>query len=240
MLNAPAAPADGQCDGVGLLWLVKSVVGGAVKQAFAKSWTCADAYNAEHPNFTLAIVCALYIGLQTFAIPGPIVLSVLAGALYGFWGGQLLIAVCAGTGASFCFLLSRTLGRGVLHAYKLDGRIEGYKAEVLKHRDGLFTYMLLTRVTPVPNVLVNVASALVGVPLWIFAVTTPIGQFPLNALHTTTGVALSQLATDGGKKMEETLEQNKATATWIALAGMLLCGTFYWHQRRQKIAAAEK
>ena len=225
MYHAPAAPPGGKCDNVGLMWLVKGAGPSRLISTLEEAWGCAVAYRGAHPSFTLAIVCALYIGLQTFAIPGPIVLSVLAGALYGFWGGQLLIAICAGTGASLCFMLSRTMGRGVLHAYKLDGMIDGYAKQVAEHRDNLFSYMLLTRVTPVPNVLVNVASALVGVPLWIFALSTPIGQFPLNALHTTTGAAL---ASGDVKAM---YEKNQKFGIYILGGGSLLCLLVYLRHR---------
>ena len=127
-------------------------------------------------------------------------------------------------------MLSRTMGRGVLHAYKLDGMIDGYAQQVAEHRDSLFSYMLLTRVTPVPNVLVNVASALVGVPLWIFALSTPIGQFPLNALHTTTGAAL---ASGNVKAM---YEENQKYGIYILGGGSLLCLLVYLRHR----ANAEK
>lgn len=78
-------------------------------------WRCATHYKASYPNYALGSFCIVYISLQTFAIPGPIVLSILSGALYPFLSAQILVAFCATTGASLCFFLSYVLGKGVLH-----------------------------------------------------------------------------------------------------------------------------
>lgn len=147
LYQAPPGPANGTCDNVSLVWLVKGVASGNLLGTLQEAWRCAEAYNGAHPQYTLGIICSVYIGLQTFAIPGPrcprppplqslrslrrrrvltlnrllsfflfnsigpLVLSIVGGALYGFWGGQLLNAVCAGIGASACFMLSKTMGR---------------------------------------------------------------------------------------------------------------------------------
>jgi len=229
---APPAPAGGACDEVGIWLLVKGATPASLARTLQTSWMCAEAYNSTHPEYTLGIICALYIGLQSFAIPGPIVLSVLSGALYGFWGGQLLIAVCVAIGTSICFMLSKTMGRGVLRKFKLIDQLDGFRAKVEENRRDLLTYMLLTRVTPVPNVLVNVASPLVGVPLWVFAVSTPIGQFPLNALHVTSGFALASAASGGGaEEFQRALDENKFLAYCILGGGTLLGAGVYLKQK---------
>mmetsp|Transcript_19951 Transcript_19951/g.2701 ORF Transcript_19951/g.2701 Transcript_19951/m.2701 type:complete len:82 (+) Transcript_19951:78-323(+) len=56
----------------------------------------------------------LYLFLQSFAIPGPVFLSILAGPLFGAYIGFTLVCLCATTGASFCYGLSYTLGRGIV------------------------------------------------------------------------------------------------------------------------------
>lgn len=78
-------------------------------------WQCASKYKEHHADFVLASFCIVYIALQAFAIPGPIVLSILSGAIYPFWEAQLLVAFCATTGASLCFLMSYCLGRGLFN-----------------------------------------------------------------------------------------------------------------------------
>lgn len=50
--------------------------------ATREAWQCAEAYRQDYPLFVLAAFASVYIVFQAFAIPGPIVLSILAGALY--------------------------------------------------------------------------------------------------------------------------------------------------------------
>ncbi|CAG8797742.1 32084_t:CDS:2, partial [Gigaspora margarita] len=58
-----------------------------------------------------------YIFLQSFAIPGSVMLSVLGGALWGTWKALLSICFCSATGATICNLLSYYLGRAVTEKF---------------------------------------------------------------------------------------------------------------------------
>jgi hypothetical protein len=55
---------------------------GDVLQTTKDVWRCAEAYRTHHPAFVVVAFVLVYVTFQTFAIPGPIVLSILAGALY--------------------------------------------------------------------------------------------------------------------------------------------------------------
>ena len=52
--------------------------------------------------------------LQTFAIPGPIILSILSGALFGGVKGFILICLCATSGACLCYTMSMVLGKSLV------------------------------------------------------------------------------------------------------------------------------
>ena len=56
---------------------------------------------------------------------------------------------------------------------------DDFKSRLEKVADNkeMFKFMLLSRVTPVPNILVNLASPLLGVPLYIFAPATFFGLY---------------------------------------------------------------
>lgn len=94
-------------------------------------WQCAGKYKEHHPGFVLSSFCIVYIALQAFAIPGPIVLSILSGAMYPFLEAQLLVAFCATTGASLCFFMSYCLGRGLFNRL-FAGMITRFKDKVCK------------------------------------------------------------------------------------------------------------
>jgi uncharacterized membrane protein YdjX (TVP38/TMEM64 family) len=55
--------------------------------------------------------------LQTFAIPGPLILSIMSGALFGRVYGFILVCVVATFGASGCYLLSSALARYFIFKY---------------------------------------------------------------------------------------------------------------------------
>jgi uncharacterized membrane protein YdjX (TVP38/TMEM64 family) len=157
-------------------------------------WKCASVYHAESPVYTAAVLGAIYVALQAFAIPGPLLLSVVAGALYGPWNAQVFIAVCATTGACLCYGLSHTLARPLVQSSFPD-RIADMRTRVFKHKDNLFWYMLFLRITPMcPNWLVNLASPLVGVPFFTFAGATFLGLLPANFFHAHTGASLQSLS----------------------------------------------
>jgi uncharacterized membrane protein YdjX (TVP38/TMEM64 family) len=111
----------------------------------------------------------LYTIMQTFAIPGTISLSLLSGALYGSTRGFLLVAAVSTAGACSCYGMSCLLWRPIARAVWAD-RLDGFRSEVAKRRHDLLSYIIFLRVTPMlPNVFINVASPIVGVPLLDFA-----------------------------------------------------------------------
>lgn len=141
-----------------------------------------------------ACLVFLYVALQTFAIPGPLVLSLIAGGLYPPLKAQAIIAACATTGACACYMLSALLARPLV-AWALPGRLADMRARVEAHRDSLPYYLLFLRLTPlVPNWAVNLSAPAVGVPFTAFALTTCVGLLPANYFHVATGATLATLA----------------------------------------------
>lgn len=138
-------------------------------------WACANQYKTQYPGFVLTSFCVVYITLQTFAIPGPIVLSILSGAMYPIWQAQLLVSFCATMGASLCFALSYFLGRGLFNRM-FKSMIEPFKAKIAQNQSNLFYYLLFLRITPLlPNWFVNIATPLVDVKFKYFFFATLIG-----------------------------------------------------------------
>ena len=192
-------PALEACADVSL----RTVAGGAIPRALggggdvlgtaAVLWRCADAAQRQAPESTLAVFIALYCGLQAFAIPGPLVLSIVAGALYGLAKGQLLIAACATSGATLCYALSAALARPLVER-QFPGRLADLRGRVDKHKEAgtLPAFLLFLRLTPaVPNWFVNMASPIVGVPLTTFVGTTAVGLVAPNYFHAAAGAALA-------------------------------------------------
>lgn len=92
-----------------------------------------QAYAVASPLAVAAGFCSVYLLMQTFAIPGTLMLSVLAGGLYGVWRGAALVAVVSTAGSCSCYCLSWALGQPLAHALWPE-RIDRYAAEVARRR----------------------------------------------------------------------------------------------------------
>lgn len=161
-----------------------------------RMYRCAAAYKAAHEPFALAVYAYTYMSLQMLAIPGTLVLSILAGMLWPLLQAQLLIAACATTGSALCFALSATVARPVAERI-LGSRLADMRARVAAHKGDLLYYMLFLRLTPlVPNWTINLTAPLAGVPMRIFVASTVLGLVPANYFHTQTGATLAELASE--------------------------------------------
>jgi uncharacterized membrane protein YdjX (TVP38/TMEM64 family) len=156
-------------------------------------------YREAYYEFVLAAFAALYVFMQVFAIPGSIFLSVLAGPLFGALPGVAIVSLCATSGSSLSFLLSKAIG-GPLVRRASSSKLQWFQTKISQQvqSQNLFWFLLFLRLTPLlPNVFINVASPLVGVPLPYFFCATLLGLMPANYLHAQTGLALSEITDDG-------------------------------------------
>ena len=85
-----------ECKALGVLAVIRGAIpesiGGSSEGVIETAHliaSCAKSYQAHHPNSVLGAMSVTYIGLQTFAVPGPIILSVVAGAIYPFFEAQV-------------------------------------------------------------------------------------------------------------------------------------------------------
>ncbi len=135
--------------------------------------------------------------MQSFAIPGPLILSIISGALFGKVFGFLLVCIVAAVGASICYLLSTALARYFIFK-QFPNRVLQFKRSVESNKDNLFFYMLFLRITPLlPNWLINLASPIVGVPYKHFFFATVIGLMPANIMHVNMGSELASMKSLG-------------------------------------------
>lgn len=150
-------------------------------------------YTTESYYYILTLFCFLYLLLQSFAIPGPIILSVLAGTLFGRWMGLIVVSLCATCGASLCYTLSHFFGKGIV-VRKYPQKIVEANNKIQEHKNNLFFYLLFLRITPiVPNLIINLASPIIGVPFKTFFSATFLGLMPANIIHINTGMTLASI-----------------------------------------------
>ncbi|MDB5967780.1 MAG: pyridine nucleotide-disulfide oxidoreductase [Hydrocarboniphaga sp.] len=148
------------------------------------------AFRNERPLLTIAGFLAAYIAVGVLPLPSAALLAVLSGALFGLFGGFLVVTFTSAIGACTGFLISRYLLRGPLsrrfasQARTIDEGIA---------RDGLL-YLASVRLVPVlPFSLINVAFGLSSMPLRSFYWVSQLGMAPGAVLFANAGRELSQL-----------------------------------------------
>jgi uncharacterized membrane protein YdjX (TVP38/TMEM64 family) len=136
-----------------------------------------ETFVGSHFLLALAAYCLIYVAVIALSIPGSLLMTVLGGLVFPFWIGAPAVSVSATAGATLLFLIARSsLGEALR---KRGGESIARMTEGLKNDAA--SYMLFLRFTPLfPFALVNLAPALVGIPLWTFVWTTFVGIMPAS------------------------------------------------------------
>ncbi len=155
----------------------------------AKSGALRDEVQA-HPWWTGSVFFAAYVALTVMSFPGTVVLTLLAGALFGLVGGTLMVSFASNIGALMAMLISRFLLRDWVQR-RFAKQIASINRGL--DRDGSFYLFSLRLIPLVPFVLLNPALGLTRVGLWTFWWTTQLGMLPGNAIYVNAGRQLSRI-----------------------------------------------
>ncbi len=145
---------------------------------------------AEHRTLAPVIYVLVYAVVIALSVPCGLVLTLTAGLLFGWFVGGLLATIAATIGAIIVFLIARSsLGEPLM-------RKAG--PGIAKLRDGFrenaFSYLLCLRLVPVfPFWLVNLAPALLGVPLRTYTLATVVGIIPGAFAFASAGAGLDSI-----------------------------------------------
>jgi uncharacterized membrane protein YdjX (TVP38/TMEM64 family) len=149
-----------------------------------------DAFMAEHRLTALAIFMLLYVVVVALSIPGAFWLTIAGGALFGAFVGTVATIVAATIGAAIIFKIAQSaVGEALLRrAGPRAAKVaEGIRADA-------FNYLLFLRLVPAfPFFLVNLAAALVAVPLPTFIAATVIGIIPATFAFSLAGAGLDSV-----------------------------------------------
>jgi uncharacterized membrane protein YdjX (TVP38/TMEM64 family) len=138
----------------------------------------------------LAVFCLTYVMIIALSIPGSLLMTFAGGLVFPFWIGAPAVVFSATAGATLLFLIARSsLGEALRTR---GGETIARMTEGL--RNDAVSYMLFLRLTPIfPFALVNLAPALVGIPLRTFVWTTFVGIMPASVAFTLASNSLDGL-----------------------------------------------
>lgn len=149
---------------------------------------------AEQPALTLGIYFAVYVIATAASFPGAVILTLAAGALFGFWLGLLVVSFASSLGALLAFLVARYLLRDTVQrrfVRTLTPINEGIA------RDGVF-YLLTLRLVPVfPFWLINLVMGLTPISATRYYLTSQVGMLPGTAVFILAGTQLASIESVG-------------------------------------------
>lgn len=148
-----------------------------------------EATDANRP-LAFALFFLVYVACTSLPFPSALVLSLLAGALFRFVGGLVLVSIASTVGACAAFLISRHLLReSVQRRFGTHLRTINRGME----RDGAW-YLLALRLTPaVPYFLINFSMGLTPISLSTYAVVSWLGMLPVTMVLIYAGQTLESL-----------------------------------------------
>ena len=155
------------------------------------------AFRDQNYLLTVLAFVGAYIVVVGFSLPGATVMTLTGGFLFATFPGVLYNVTGATLGAIGIFLAARW-GLGD----KLAARMEAGEGTVKKIKDGIdnnqWEMLFLIRLVPaVPFFVANLVPALVGVPLFRFAVSTFVGIIPGALVYTSVGAGLGEVFARG-------------------------------------------
>ena len=149
---------------------------------------------AEQPALTLGIYFAVYVIATAASFPGAVILTLAAGALFGFWLGLLVVSFASSLGALLAFLVARYLLRDTVQ--NRFGRTLSPINEDMQ-RDGVF-YLLTLRLVPVfPFWLINLLMGLTPISAARYYLTSQVGMLPGTAVFVLAGTQLASIESVG-------------------------------------------
>jgi uncharacterized membrane protein YdjX (TVP38/TMEM64 family) len=188
------------------------------------------AWVAANPRLAPVGYAVGYALATAFSLPIGAPLSLLAGFLFGLWVGVPVVAIGATVGAILVFLAARTALGEPLRA-RAGPALQ--KLEAGFRRNAL-SYMLFLRLIPAfPFWLVNLAPALLGVPLSTFALGTAIGVIPGVFVFVNVGRGLGAIFDAGGSLTIGAVLTADIIGALCLLAALALAPAFYQRIKRR-------
>lgn len=142
------------------------------------------------PVKSLLIYCSMSILFITASLPSASLLTLLAGALFGFYQGVVIVLFTSTVGAVLSFLMSRYFFRDYLNKkfYRQFSKINNeFKAQGP-------VYLLTLRLVPLfPFFLVNLAMGLTSISLGSYLLLSLVGMIPGSMVYVYAGLSFSSI-----------------------------------------------
>lgn len=145
---------------------------------------------AAHPVASASAFFGLYVTATGLGVPGAVVLTLAAGALFGFWRGLVLVSFASTIGATISCLAARYVLRDWVQA-RFGARL-GHVNEGMEREGAL--YLFTMRMIPaLPFFVINLVMGLTPMPARTFAWVSQLGMLPATAVFVLAGTSLGRV-----------------------------------------------
>jgi pyruvate/2-oxoglutarate dehydrogenase complex dihydrolipoamide dehydrogenase (E3) component/uncharacterized membrane protein YdjX (TVP38/TMEM64 family) len=153
------------------------------------------AFRDEHFALSSAAYFFIYVVVAALSLPAAAIITLVGGAVFGFWWGLLLVSFASSIGATLAFLLARTILRDWVQQ-----RFGNYLDPINRgmEKDGVF-YLFTLRLVPLfPFFLVNLVMGLTPIRTGAFYIVSQLGMLFGTALYVNVGAQLGLVASIPG------------------------------------------
>lgn len=165
---------------------------------------------SAHLALALIAYVAIYAAAVAVSVPGASILTLSGGLAFGWLVGGAAAVVGASIGAVLLFVVARSaFGESLRRKAgpRIAGLVDGFQKDALN-------YLLFLRLVPAfPFFVVNIAAALLGVPLRTYVIGTVLGIIPATFAFASIGAGLDSVLA----------EAKSAQAHCAALKGLAAC-----------------
>lgn len=148
----------------------------------------------------LALYSSIYIFIQTFCIPGSILLNCIGGAIFGIYTGTIVCSLLTALGSYVVYLFFRWIGEDIVSTLlakstSLEKRVDMLNQNIVNMTTSQrFFYLLALRIFPLtPQYVLNLASPFVGVGTGMFLTSMVIGLLPFHFITVRAGSIITQI-----------------------------------------------
>jgi pyruvate/2-oxoglutarate dehydrogenase complex dihydrolipoamide dehydrogenase (E3) component/uncharacterized membrane protein YdjX (TVP38/TMEM64 family) len=149
-----------------------------------------QAWTSDHRWLAASVFFAVYVVAAGLSLPGAVILTLAAGAVFGLLEGTVMVSFASSIGATVAFLASRFVLRDALQA-RYKERLARFDEGIA--RDGSFYLFSLRLVPVVPFFLVNLLAGLTALKTRQFYLVSQAGMLPGTIVFVYAGTQLARI-----------------------------------------------
>jgi pyruvate/2-oxoglutarate dehydrogenase complex dihydrolipoamide dehydrogenase (E3) component/uncharacterized membrane protein YdjX (TVP38/TMEM64 family) len=161
-----------------------------------------DAFHAAHPLQAALLYFAVYVAVTALSLPGAAAMTLVGGAIFGFWLGTALVSFASSLGATLAFLASRLVLRDWVQRH-FGERMATINAGIEK--EGAF-YLFALRLVPLfPFFVINLLMGLTRIGTFRFYWVSQLGMLLGTMVYVYAGAQIGQFRLSAGLVVAFTL-----------------------------------